>query len=651
MCGILGIVSTAPLSISDREACRLRDLMHHRGPDGAGLWRGGGLGGEHGPGTVLLAHRRLAVVDLSVHAAQPMRTGADFDGERFVLVYNGELYNDGALRTALGQEGVRFRTSCDAETLLYWLATRGAGGVPALRGMYAFGLYDRQERRLLLARDPLGIKPLYWWIGREGGMDLLIFASEPRPIVEHPAVRPEPDLVGVSGYLTTIRTVLGERTMFAGVHALPPGRVVEVDCRGERLTVTSRELGIGRVDLPASRAERLGVVRGVVEGSVGAHLRSDVPTCCLLSGGLDSAIITTVARRHDASLRTYCSGCPGDEDTGLTARRAVPPEDDFVFAREVAAGLGTTHTEAPVDGAMFLSRWREMVAAQGTPLSTPNEVAINEVARRLRADGCVVTLSGEGADELFGGYDHTLRPAAAHIAAGNADPGLLHLRLAAWCTPEAKAGLLQPAAWAELEGDAWLRGWYAGEFEAAARGDEPLADHLRFQRRVNLTGLLGRLDTATMLASVEGRTPFADGEVAAVAESLPMADRFIAPDRTKIALREAFGAVLPAGVVRRAKASFPLPFQRWLAGMGETIGGSALLAELLTPAARSAVAADPGTHWRLAWPLANLALWGEVWWPSGVGVRSSSRRRWRPVQEELAGAIAAGGPSPTVSSQ
>lgn len=618
MCGILGMASTHPLPISDRQACHLRDLMTHRGPDDAGLWRGGPLTepyhASHAP-EVILAHRRLAVLDPTPAGHQPMTTPAALDNSRFVLVYNGELYNEPLLRKTLTQEGRRLTTGCDTETLLHWLAARGPDGLADLRGMFALALFDRLEQKLLLARDPLGIKPLYWWQGRHNGADLLLFASEPRPILEHPAVTAEPDLLGISAYLTTIRTVLGERTMFEGVRALPPGRVMQIDLRCDRLTFQSHDLGLDAPEIADTQPERFAQVRESLHESVNAHLRADVPSCCLLSGGLDSAIITTIANTHHDNLRTYCAGAP-DADPIL----GQPQADDFTHARALANQLGTHHTEAPITRELFLTRWREMVAQQGVPLSTPNEVAINEVARRLRADGCIVTLSGEGADELFGGYDHTLRPAAAHIAAGNTDPGLFQLAATAWCPVEAKAQLLSPDTWARLDGDAHLTDWFTREFEATAQHKDPLADHLRFQRRVNMTGLLQRLDTATMLASVEGRTPFADTRVAALAEALPMADRFIAPNRTKITLRKAFAGTLPDSIVNRPKASFPLPFQGWLDGTGTTLTDSALLQDLLAPEALALIAANPAAHWQLGWPLANLALWAEQWWPNGVDI-------------------------------
>ncbi len=607
MCGLFGIVSTKPVPVSDRECCRLRDLLAHRGPDGAGLWRGG-LAGTPGA-EVVLGHRRLAVIDPTPAGTQPMATP---DG-RFVLIYNGELYNEPELRCRLERQGVRLSTGCDTETLLWWLATRGRQGLDNLRGMFALALVDRLEGRVLLARDPLGIKPLYWWQGRSAGADTIVFASEPGPILEHPAVTPEPDMVGVSTYLTTIRSVLGERTMFAGLRALPPGRVLEVEIGNDRLHTQPFDLTIGTTPVPTEQPARFGLVRETVRSSVHAHLRSDVPTCCLLSGGLDSAIITKVSSDrlpHHHTLRTYCAGAKDHAEID-----GVPQSEDFRFASEIATGLGTHHTEALVDEALFVQRWRDMVARQGVPLSTPNEVAINEVARRLRADGCVVTLSGEGADELFGGYHQVLAPAVAHIAAGNTDPGLFQLAMSSWCPVEAKLAVLTPEAWDAVHADEWLTGWYASEFAAVGLGEDPLADHLRFQRRTNLVGLLQRLDTATMLESVEGRTPFADVAVAALAESLPMGDRFVAPDRTKIALREAFAPDLPASVTQRPKASFPLPFQRWLGECSGLLGESEFLRSMVRPEVLATVAADPNGHWQLSWPLANLALWAERWWP------------------------------------
>jgi asparagine synthase (glutamine-hydrolysing) len=386
------------------------------------------------------------------------------------------------------------------------------------------------------------------------------------------------------------------------VRTLRPGEVLEFDLS------TGEPRLISRLTTPIAPGDSSDVP-AAVEDSVARHLRSDVPISCLLSGGLDSSIIGAAARRHTPELHTYCSGAP---DASPIA--GVPQSEDFAFARRVASHLGTSHTEVPVSRELFAQRWPWMVEALGLPLSTPNEVAIHEVSRRIRADGRIVALSGEGADELFGGYDQALGDV------GPADTAARRLLdSASWMPIDAKPAILNGDLWKGLEGDSALIAWYADEFEACAAGAdpaEPLQAHLRFQRRINLAGLLARLDTATMLAGVEGRTPFADASIAALAESLPMARKFQPgpPARTKIALRQAFASELPPEVVGRPKASFPLPFQEWMEDHAGVLRGSAFAREVFTEAAIATVTARPRELWRLAWPMINLAMWGRRWW-------------------------------------
>jgi asparagine synthase (glutamine-hydrolysing) len=569
-----------------------RDLMRSRGPDGAGVWDGG---------HVVLGHRRLAVVDLSSAASQPM---ASADG-RYAIVYNGELYNDAELRRELESDGP-FRTGCDTETVLRALIRWGPGGLERLRGMFALAFVDTRAGTVLLARDPLGIKPLHW--AEAAGGNEIVFASQPAAVLRHPDLGAAPDPVTVSAYLTTIRTTLGERTLFRGVRVLRPGAWLEIGCGGAELTIRRGEqpLRHGKDD-DASEEVRVERVRRVVEDSVRRHLRSDVPVCCLLSGGLDSSIIATVAQRELGRLHTFCSGDPAGED--------------FAAARLVAERIGSGHVEAPVTRELFAGRWREMIDEMGLPLSTPNEVAINLVARTLRDAGMVVALSGEGADELFAGYEGPMAQAAAFEAGdGRQHPGEFQLAANAWIAPGLKETVLNAPVHRACEGDAALIAEYREEFERVAEGArEPLQAHLNFHRRINLAGLLQRLDTATMLESVEGRTPFADRVVMEAAESLPMSLKFRGaggdgPAETKIALRRAFADVLPESVVRRPKASFPLPFQGWMADRAGALQESGFAREWFTPAARAMVRADPGRSWGLAWPMLNIAMWGRRWW-------------------------------------
>lgn len=631
MCGIFGIVALSGRepSLDDAHCARLRDMLAHRGPDGTGLWR---------RRNAVLAHRRLAVVDLSPEAAQPMVSA---DG-RFALVYNGELYNDAEVRREIEQRGASagggfrgFRTRCDAETVLYALATWSSDALARLRGMYAIALYDAKLETLTLARDPLGVKPLYF----HAGAHELVFASEPGPILAHPLVEARPNLEMVSAYLTTIRSVLGNDTLFDAVHALRPAEMAQCHFGGSEITI--RLLEHWRSVRPRDGAEiteegAAHAARAALDDSVRRQLRADVPTCALLSGGLDSAIVTSVASRALPSLRTYCAGAATDE-----------PSSDFPFARLAAGHFRTEHAEAVVTRELFAERWEWMIGRLGQPLSTPNEVAIYEVASRLRADGCVVTLSGEGADELFGGYEAPLAEAWRFERArdAGASPARFQLESNAWIPTSTKGAILNDQIWDAIGQDAWLIAWAEREFERSAAqcgapsgrlpaefaGVDPVEAHLRHQRRVNLTGLLQRLDTATMLAGVEGRTPFADSEVALLAESLPLARKFTvleAPEalqagggaatilrtRSKIALRDAFRADLPGPIADRPKASFPLPFQAWIADRAQSLHTSDFARTVFSAAAIETISHDPARHWRLAWPMLNIAMWGKKWW-------------------------------------
>ncbi len=626
MCGIVGIAAVAGArpSLEERHVARLRDMLSHRGPDGGGMWRGE---------NVILAHRRLIVIDPSPEAAQPFASESDpaTGSPRFVLVYNGELYNDADLRKELASAGARFRTKSDTETVLRAFEHWGTQAISRLRGMFALALHDARLNLLTLARDPLGVKPLYYMpTGRE-----IMFASEPGPLLRHPDAIVGPNMRMVSAYLTTIRTVLAGETMYQGVRSLPPGHMLQCDlsARGGAPAVRLVEYwrgprARGAEGRSAGDAEEAAAeVRGAIEDSITRQLRSDVPVCALLSGGLDSTIVSAVARRSLPGLRTYAAGSPLPCHCGDGSS-----DSDLPFGRRAAEALGTRHAEAHVPRDMFNDRWPWMIRRLGLPMSTPNEVAIHEVARRLREDGCVVTLSGEGADELFAGYDQALDAAARFRDDPNdgRSPAAFELASNAWVPPDFKHGVLSERAWRAAEEDRWLHATYESEFTRAAAeaGDDGLDAHLRFHRRINLTGLLQRLDTAAMLAGVEGRTPFADHVVAEMAERLPMAMKYEPPVadpadslsatatltrlRTKMILREAFADVVPAFVLERAKASFPLPFQVWVEDHAEVLRRSAFAREIFSDAAVDAVARQPGRLFRLAWPMMNLAYWGEA---------------------------------------
>lgn len=604
MCGIVGIVAGggARPSLDERGVSRMRDVLAHRGPDGDGYWS---------EGAVALGHRRLKVIDLSDGGAQPMATGDVGDGEGFVIVYNGMLYNDGEVRRGLELEGVRFRSSCDTETVLEAFARWGVECLFRLRGMFAFAVWDVKRRVLTLARDALGIKPLYFaQAHRPDGGTEFVFASEIPALLAHPGVERVPEMRMVSAYMSTIRTVLGNETMYRGIHALGPGEVAQVEAgeSGGEVKLMRWWGGVADGSVEVRSVEEAGErVRSALEESVHLHLRADVETCALLSGGIDSTVLTMLAKREMAGLRTYCAGALTDGG-----------DDDLSWAARVAAELGTRHSEAVVTREMFREKWAWMVGRLGVPMSTPNEVAIHTVAERLRADGCIVTISGEGADELLAGYDGVLGMARGMLEGMSV--GSAVLRAGSWMDGAIKERVFRQDVWEEMGSDAWLEEWYEMEGERArnetlvdGEGDA-LAVVQRIIRRVNLTGLLQRLDTATMLAGVEGRTAFADAEVARVCEGLAMEMKFAEEGgavETKRALRAGFRGIIPEGVIARRKASFPLPFQEWVADGVERLRESRAARAWFRDDAVEAVCAAPGENWNLAWPMMNLAMWGD----------------------------------------
>ncbi|MEM7712798.1 MAG: asparagine synthase C-terminal domain-containing protein [Cyanobacteria bacterium P01_A01_bin.68] len=402
-----------------------------------------------------------------------------------------------------------------------------------------------------------------------------------------------------------MRTIMGKQTLFSGVYAVEPGQSLTFDL--DHPCSKPRESRIDISSLPAEPDDT--ALRSIVEDAVQSHLRSDVELCAMLSGGLDSTIIAGTARQNVASLRTYCSGVDANEG-------------DPSHASDVAALFGTEHTTALLDEATFSSLWVDTVSRTGMPLATPNEVAIRLIARTLRENQQIVALSGEGADELFAGYDAPLTDASERKVISG---GRHELNANAWIPHEIKSTLLVGAFAVEASDDLRLVALFESAFERANAGvsDEGVAAHLRFQRSVNLPMLLHRLDAATMLESVEGRTPFADVRVAEAAGAIPI-KRLLdvtgtsPATRTKLALRKAFQDRVPSQVLSREKASFPLPFERWMGRVASKAQSSAVGGTIVQPALLAAIAEDPSKHWHLAWPVFNIVLWAEHWWGHGL---------------------------------
>ncbi len=559
MCGINGILRLRPDAppIDRDELLRTRDAMTARGPDGAGAWVAPG-------GRAALANRRLAILDLSPAGAQPMSSP---DG-RWHLVLNGEIYNFRALRRDLEEQGVGFRSQSDTEVVLALLAREGTAALRRLRGMFGLALWDDAGKRLLLARDPLGIKPLYY--STAGGT--LRFASQVKALEAGGAVSSAVDPAGLAGFLLW-GTVPDPFTIRREVRALPAGCCLEIeDGRiGEpRRFHREDEVPAGE-PLPPAIA---------VEDSVAAHLVSDVPVAVFLSAGLDSGLIAALARRRLPE--------PPVTFTLSFDVLAGTREDEGPLAAAVARALGTRHIERRVERADFTGLWPAALAAMDQPSIDGFNTFV--VSRAAHEAGLKVVLSGLGGDELFGSYpsfhdvpalERAARrlgrlpgftaawPGLARIAAdrpklpglvryGRSTAGAYFLRRALFLPDELPALLGRDAA------EEGLRLY--DPIRAAASllrpGEDPWLGVHRMETALYMRHqLLRDSDWASMASSVELRVPLVD---AWLSRHLAAAGFEPARSRGKAELVRQAAPELPAALFDRPKTGFYMPVMEWL---------------------------------------------------------------------------------------
>ena len=593
MCGICGAFShgeSAP-PVDEGELLRMRERMRSRGPDGAGLW----LAPDRRAG---LAHRRLSVIDLSAAAAQPM---ASADGA-LVVSFNGEIYNHAALRRELEARGRVFRTASDTEVLLHLYAERGPEMVRTLRGMFAFALWDSRERTLLLARDALGIKPLYY--ADQGGV--LRFASQVKALLAGGAVPAAPEPAGAAGFLLW-GCVPDPYTLYRGVFALPAGTTLSVRAGAPvgaprpyfsiRQTLLAAQDAGPREFGPADR----GALAEALADSVCHHLVADVPVGLYLSAGVDSSLLAGLAAPRVGSLRTLTLGF--DEYRGT-------PDDETPLAREIAAAAGTAHEVHWISPDDFLQVRASVLEA----MDQPSTDGVNSwlVSRAAARAGMKVALSGAGGDELFGGYPsfrdvprmrrwlaparwvpwigrlarRVSRPAlgrwtspkyAGLLEYGGSDAGAYLLRRALWMPWElqevldpasVQAGLERLATLEALQGT--LQGLHSSRARVTALES---AWYLRHQ-------LLRDMDWAGMAHGVEVRVPLVD---AVLLER--MAPWLVGPrPPTKADAAEATLAPLRERTLARPKTGFSVPVREWIGEPSRGLRGWAR--EVLPPQPR-----------------------------------------------------------------
>ena len=571
MCGINGIASTqGPVDRSILEA--MRDVLKHRGPDGEGLYLKDNIG---------LGHRRLSIVDLAL-GHQPM---INEDG-RIVIVYNGEIYNHTDWRQGLEECGHVYRTHCDTETIIHLYEEHGVDVVNKLRGMFAFAIWDARQQLLFLARDRFGVKPLYYYHATDGS---LYFASEIKALLATKSILARINFEAMPDFLAN-HAPSGEMTLFEGIRKLLPGHTLI--WQGGRIEIQRYwNITFPDVDIAPGRSDSDYVAdwSALFRESVRLRLMADVPLGMFLSGGIDSsAIAATMSTMVSQPIKTF--------SVAFAEREA----NELEYARLVAQRFGTDHHETVVSPEAFFDRLPDLVWHEDEPLAHPSSVALNFVST-LAAQHVKVVLTGEGSDEMLGGYDR-YRKTIYNVTLGHYYHGLTNDKVRR-SVMAILAGILRSTRLSGklrrtfLHLDPTLDKIYFDNFavfpqdtlpcllspdvKAHVGGIRPYVEMNRLLEEVPSASMLNKLlyvdmhtylqellmkqDQMSMAASIESRVPFLDHKLCEFTARMP--DRLkLRGLTTKWILRESMKDLLPPEILKRPKMGFPVPLAQWFRG-------------------------------------------------------------------------------------
>jgi asparagine synthase (glutamine-hydrolysing) len=566
MCGIVGHISENS-NITNKWIARARDTMTHRGPDGEGLWCSKDL-------RVALGHRRLSVIDLSPLGNQPMRD----EKNKLVIVYNGEIYNKIELGHELMAKGYVFRSQSDTEVLLASYAHWGEECLSHLNGMFAFAIFDEKKNSLFIARDRAGEKPLFYNFDEKTGA--FSFASELKAILENPEIERKINAKALDCYLT-FGFVPAEHCILNGCKKLPPAHALSFNLNLKKVTVWRYWSPNKPLSSEINKNEHtlLGELEVLLADSVSRQMVADVPVGVLLSGGVDSSLITALAARSSSKVKTFTIGFPGHG-----------AYDETEHARLIANHFGTTHTELmaePSSAELF----PQLAVQFDEPMADSSMIPTWLVSKLLR-DHCTVALGGDGGDELFGGYPHysrlmRLQEYTKYI------PRLVRSMAAQG------AETLLPIGFANSNIRSWIMATdvdfgkqlpiYTGLFDRSTRKRlmkafpdftfcaediyaTSIPDHSGLLTRATLMDfqnylpedLLVKIDRASMMNSLEIRAPMLDYRLIEFAfGEVPEAMKATTTE-TKILLKKLATKLLPAGFDTNRKQGFSVPLSSWL---------------------------------------------------------------------------------------
>jgi asparagine synthase (glutamine-hydrolysing) len=633
MCGITGVYQVDGSPVSQETLAAMMGIIAHRGPDDQGSYVKDGIG---------LGMRRLSIIDLE-GGRQPI---TNEDG-KVVTVFNGEIYNYRELRSELSGRGHKFASASDTEVIVHLYEEFGDECVQRLRGMFAFAVWDNERRRLLIARDRLGIKPLYYTESR----GRLIFASEIKAILQHPNIEARLDLQGLSGYLS-LKYVPSPATMFRGIRSLPPGHTLVCDTYGTTTVRPYWDLSFAQNHTGKhSEAEYAEQLEALLKEAVRIHLVSDVPFGAFLSGGLDSStIVALMSQLLGDPVKTFSVGFEGDG----AAFSELP------YARMVADCYGTDHHELIIEPRHLITLAEKVIWHLDQPIADDACIA-NFMVAELASRHVKMVLTGEGGDELFAGYARYsgerlsplfryARPTAKSlaIAASARIPGLRGPKLALYALCQAdeakrlanwfplfncdmKASLLNDEVKATLNGASAADGIFA---EHLSRTDarDPLSRMLYVDTKLWLADdLLARGDKTSMAASLEARVPLLDHKLVEFAASLPPHLKIRRLTR-KYLLKQVSRAWLPAKIVDRKKKGFPMPFSVWFRKEARSFVHDILSSDrvrrrgLFNPVFVERLLHQHDTgfadHGTLLWSLLSVELWHRLFIDSKFASRS-----------------------------
>jgi asparagine synthase (glutamine-hydrolysing) len=636
MCGICGVAlsSRSGAEVERSTIERMRDVITHRGPDGAGLFLQGRIG---------LGHRRLSIVDPAA-GQQPMAS----DDGAIQIVYNGEVYNHPEISRRLEAEGHHYHTHCDTESVLKLYEEHGSQTPTHLRGMFAFAIWDQKRETLFIARDRFGVKPLYYAVTDDGS---LYFGSEIKSILASGAISGTFDQTSLPEYLSSHST-FGTGTMFRGIQRLEAGHTLT--WRDGVITIEKYwDLSFAHEgEDTRDEAEVIAQYDEMFREAVRMRLMADVPLGTFLSGGIDSAAITAVmASLIDEPVRTF--------SVAFAERDA----NELEYARMVAKKFGTEHREVIVSAAEFWDALPQMIWQEDEPIAHPSSIPLYFVSK-LAAEHVKVVLTGEGSDEVLGGYNRyrmtmynmrfgsayermmpdggrsLIRGAIDSLPRGSrirqkldrtfltlpADITTLYMDNFAVFSRQRLDGLWSPAMREKL---GQLSPYVTAEqYYASSDAHSMLNKLLYVDTKTYLHELLMKQDQMSMAASIESRVPFLDHKLVEFAARMPESMK-VRGMTTKYVLRRIMTGVLPPEILSRRKLGFPVPIGAWLRGpyrhvLDEFVLGHRALArglfdeETLKRLVASHVSGEANHSERL-WSLINLEMWqrmqfdGEPW--------------------------------------